>query len=389
MALFVTTVLCVVFASFAILCQVYLLPLLTVLGTFRTVQTFGLDAAACTRIPELQACEKIVLVRPSGLLYLACSTPESRLAWTPGMNQLNAEERSSDDYIATYDSTTSKVARLRLEDFDSDQPISVHGMDVVSSASNASELFVYMINHRAPSGQDPRKVGADSVIEVFKATVSENRLFHIKTVRDPTIVSPNDIAGLADGKGFYFTNDHGSKAVYDSMIQNPWSATTSVGYCHIDHGCEIVASGLPSSNGILKASSNDTIYVSSSFGGKITVFQKREDNSLSLMDVISIDQVLDNLSIDNEDRLWVAAFPRARDIKELLSKDLDHATPVAAFRISSNIGPSSNGEKYKVEKVLEDDGTIVSGSTSVAYDSDRNLLFMHGIVARQLTVCRI
>ncbi|KAJ4467964.1 serum paraoxonase/arylesterase [Lentinula edodes] len=397
----VTTVLCVVSALLAVLCQIYLSPLVKVIGLFRTVQTFGLDAAACKYIPELQACEKIVLHQPSGLLYLACSTPESRLAWTPAMNQLNVQGRSNDDYVATYDPTTSKVTRLQLENFNSDQPISVHGMDVVQSTSSGNELFVFVINHRAPpAGQDPRKVGADSVIEVFKTTVSGDRLVHINTVRDPrVIVSPNDVVGEADGKGFFFTNDQGSEI---SKSYNLFSATTSVGYCHLDHGCKFVALGLYSSNGIVKASTNNTIYVSSNLGGKINVFERQSDNSLLLKDVNEKGQALDNISLDNRDQLWSSAFPKIRDNIENLSKDPHHLASVAAFKISANTGPGSlYGEKYNVEKVstikltkylqsiLEDDEKIVSASTSIVHDSDRGLIFMHGIAAPHLTVCRM
>ena len=75
-----------------------------------------------------------------------------------------------------------------------------------------------------------------------------------------------------------------------------------------------------------------------------------------------------------------------------------HLSPTSAFKIYVNTGPNSfYGEKYKVEKVsqvesdfvlgtdsfpviqvLEDDGKMVSGSTSVVHDSERKRLFFHG-----------
>jgi sugar lactone lactonase YvrE len=151
-------------------------------------------------------------------------------------------------------------------------------MDVVQSASNAAELYVYLVNHRAPpTGEDATVVGADSTIEIFKNTISSRKkLIHIGTLRDSTIITPNDVAGQADGKGFFFTNDHGTKTGIARELQGAFSLwrTTSVGYCHLDHGCKIAASGLVSSNGIVKAS-NDTIYVASTFGAKVTIFKDR------------------------------------------------------------------------------------------------------------------
>jgi sugar lactone lactonase YvrE len=85
-------------------------------------------------------------------------------------------------------------------------------MDVVPSSSNPSDLFVYLVNHRAPLGGVLAKdVGADSAIEIFKTTVGAKNLTHLKTVESPVIITPNDIVGSPDGKSLYFTNDHGEK----------------------------------------------------------------------------------------------------------------------------------------------------------------------------------
>ncbi len=78
-------------------------------------------------------------------------------------------------------------------------------------------------------------------------------------------------------------------------------------------------------------------------------------------------------------------------------KDPSVPASVAAWRFTLNTGPGSfYGEKYTVEKVrpmvedtpgillisgfkaFEDDGSVVSGSTSVVYDSERKILYMHG-----------
>ena len=154
----------------------------------------------------------MVLHKPSGTLYLACSTPESRVHWLPSAEQFNVTGRSENDYIATIDSTGSKMQRLELDKFPHARGLSVHGMDVVPSSTDSKTLFVYLVNHRAPSdGQDPAKVGADSSIEIFQTTVGSRKLKHLKTVEDAIILTPNDIVGSADGKSFHFTNDHGYK----------------------------------------------------------------------------------------------------------------------------------------------------------------------------------
>jgi hypothetical protein len=92
-------------------------------------------------------------------------------------------------------------------------------MDVVPSASNPSELFIYAVNHRKPA--DPKSApvtGADSTIEIFKTTVGSTALTHLRTLRDPVILTPNDIVGSPDGESFFFTNDHATKT---SFVRHP------------------------------------------------------------------------------------------------------------------------------------------------------------------------
>jgi arylesterase/paraoxonase len=146
------------------------------------------------------------------VLYLACSTPSSRVHWTPALVYLNETGASFNDYVASYDPKTSRITRFKVVNFESDRGLSLHGMDVVPSSSNASELLVYLVNHRAPlGGLRAKDVGADSVVEIFKTTLGSDTLTHIKTVQDPVIFTPNDIIGSPDGNSFYFTNDHGAK----------------------------------------------------------------------------------------------------------------------------------------------------------------------------------
>lgn len=121
---------------------------------------------------------------------------------------LNASARfaptAEDDYIATYDPASSRVARLKLTNLPADTPpLSVHGMDVVPSATNPKDLWVYLVNHRpflASGGgyEDAEKTGANSTIEVFKSKVGGTTLEWVRTFHAPgIIISPNDVSLLS------------------------------------------------------------------------------------------------------------------------------------------------------------------------------------------------
>jgi arylesterase/paraoxonase len=174
------------------------------------VRHFRLSAHSITYINVFL---EIVLHQPTGVLFLACSTPSSRTHWVPSANKLNATGASFSDYVATYDPKTKRTTRLEVVNYKSNRGLSLHGMDVVPSSTNSKDLFVYLINHRAPlGGKEASKVGADTSIEIFKIPSGGQKLVHQMTVENSLLISPNDVIGSPDGKSFHFTNDIGKKA---------------------------------------------------------------------------------------------------------------------------------------------------------------------------------
>jgi len=146
---------------------------------------------------------------------------------------------------------------------------------------------------------------------------------------------------------------------------------------------------MDANNGIKKSLTNDTYYVANSRLGGVSVLERQADDSLILTDYMPTDRPLDNVSIDKNGHVWAAA-PEAVKLAQQQLKDPSVVTSSSAFRFSINTGPDSfYGQKYKVEKPFEDDGTWASGSTSVVYDSERGVLYMHGICAPWLTICSI
>ncbi|KAI3618936.1 serum paraoxonase arylesterase [Moniliophthora roreri] len=382
------TVLVLLVAILAGVYQLYVSPILKLLDVFREVQPLN-NFKNCKTVPELKACEEIVLHQPSGFLFLACSTPERRVKWLPAGQAFEVDGLipSEEDYVAVYDPISSQVTRLELEGFPDKRGLFVHGMDVVPSESNPDELFVYLVNHRPPSdGSDAKIVGADSVVEIFKMVLSNRKLTHVATVQDQVIMTPNDIIGYPDGKSFYFTNYFGTKVKTAVVFRELFDPRSSIGYCHTDVGCKIVASNLLASNGITQAP-NGTIYVASTTGKALKVFERQEDNSIVLTDVIPCETTLDNLSLDSDGVVWGAGFPKVLAMAHHM-EDPSLSSPSVGWKFGINTGPSAfYGEKFKVEKAFEDSGTFISGATTVVHDAAHGLVFIHGISSPWLMVC--
>jgi len=262
------------------------------------------------------------------------------------------------------------------------------GFDVVTSSSNSSELWLYLVDNRVPSKGDPMKTGADSVVHVFKGREGDIRLAWTKTYKSQYMYSPNDVSGAPDGKSFYWTNDHASAVGMWKSLEAPLRLpSTSVGYCHESRGCKLAVTGLRASNGITNAG-NGTYYVAGMLG-EVQVMQEREDNSFILRDTIPVDRTLDNIAIAADGALYVGGYPKILDTVKYFD-DSKHKAPSSGLKITKTLGTdSSSKEKYQVETVFEDDGAIMPPASSVVVDSERKLMFLHGATASYMLVCEL
>lgn len=154
-------------------------------------------------------------------------------------------------YIVTYDPSSKKVTKLTAKGFDSPRGLSPFGMDIVQSAHNPDELTIYVTNIRPPlidldlslppgireakrdeiASARSKQEGPDPAIEVFRYVLGGDSVQHVATWADEKIViSPNDVVGLPDGKGAWFTNPlpHRSGIVRLSCLNYRLRPLTSV-----------------------------------------------------------------------------------------------------------------------------------------------------------------
>lgn len=79
----------------------------------------------------------------------------------------------------------------------------------------------------------------------------------------------------------------------DTWLGLKWS---NVGYCHHARGCKVAAPGLYGVNGITKTK-DGRVFVGSSRAGRIYVASPQADNSLNIMDVITVGGLPSHLSM--------------------------------------------------------------------------------------------
>lgn len=345
----------------------------------------------CTKIPELAACEDMWQHQESGLIYLACSDIDGRMAWTPAIDNLDVSKRPNTDYVAIFDTKgsgppASRITKVKPASYTG--TLNLHGISVYEVPAQSRELKptlrIFLNNHRPPLDPetktvlDATKVGANSTVELFETTLGESRMRHIRTYADEAIHTPNRPAAVGPDS-FVFTNDHGRKVGAARTLEF-FFAAGSLGFCD-PKGCKLAAPGpyfYP--NGIVQSKKNPRhFYVPSSADPNWRVFELQADNSLTLIDVIPVGYPTDNLTVDEEGNIYGACFP---NVIKLLKKFKDphnvHA-PTTVLKVSHNTDKDRFfGKKYNVEKVFEDDGTTMSGATTALWDSGAQQLWLSG-----------
>ncbi len=376
--------------------------------------------------PGLQGCEDMWLHESTGFLYMACSDSISRPKWTPAyvltlcllsivqllidprIGALDAKERGKNDRLAVLDTRgsgplSSRLKWIKPEGFsgiNGDGTLNLHGLDIWESA-HSPMLRILLVNHRPPinpaTGEvlDAFKVGANSTIEQFLTKVGTDTMRHIKTFADPLISTPNRPAWVTD-HSFLVTNDNGPYKTGLRRALSPVIGGSNVVYCN-RHVCNKASSHhFKIANGLVRGR-DGLIYVPNTAGDTIDVFALNEKHTLEHFHSIKVPLPIDNLSVDKNGEIYAAAFPKIYRWAESARKPFQVDPPSSVLRIKRGGMPAkakgrlghlkSDSKDYWVEEIMEDDGSVLPGSTIAIHDAETGRFFMGGVMSPFITIC--
>ncbi|KAH8598160.1 hypothetical protein B0O99DRAFT_506527 [Bisporella sp. PMI_857] len=384
------------------------------LGVGRSVLSIRhFDNVRCEKIiePGLEACEDMWLHQPTGNLYLACSNSQSTTQWLPAIGKLNASGRSLVDRMAVLDTRgpgplSSRLKWLKADQFsgtNGDGTFNVQGFDI-RAHRHSDVLRILLVNNRPPIDPntgvvlDASKVGANSTIEQFQTTVGSEIMHHVRTYSNEVIATPNRVQWVTD-HSFVFTNSYNVKTGSGRILEVLFGGG-NIGYCDRNRCNIAMAFGrdfrLP--NGLLHTP-DGLIYVPSNFNGEIRVFKLSDHQPprLDKVDSIKLPLPIDNLSIDANGDIFAATFPRLFSFLEGFKDPLNSRLASTIYKISrkgkrgvrARRSDWSIADGYNITKVLEDDGTLLPGSTTAIHDVETGRIFLSGVVSPYITICEM
>ncbi|KAK7419664.1 hypothetical protein QQZ08_010750 [Neonectria magnoliae] len=385
-----------VVALLAVLFQVYLKDAVWFgLGIGRTIQPLSDFPYTCRAIrdPRLEACEDMWLSESTRQLFLACSDPIARGKWMPTVGDFNYTARSQKDAIVVLDIDKPveqgfAFRALKTPGFTGtagDGLLSLVGFSAVENIDEGT-ISLLLINNRpsvdAETGAylDHASVGANATVELFETGLEATELKHVHTFANQHIASPNRVAAMGRDS-FYVSNSHGPNKVGLKHLFAPIIGAGDVTFCDKATGCKPAVGGLSFPNGLVRGL-DGLIYVPSSLLGTVDVFRVLPDNALGKVETIPVGFSLDNLSVDKNGDIFVAAFPVGLEVYKAYKDPYNAHAPATALRIRKQEGG------YVVEKIIEDAlGEALPVATTVLHDAKTGRLFLSSVISPFITVC--
>ncbi len=236
-----------------------------------------------------------------------------------------------------------------------DKEFHPHG---ISYFQESGQKYLYTVNH----------FKTENSIELF--CIRADSLIHIKSYAHALLHSPNDVVGVGVDQ-FYATNDHGNTSRLGVQVENYLRMPYS--YLVYYDGTKYIKAleGLVYANGVQISNDDSSLFVSHTIGREIIVLDRnRITGELFEVERINMLAGVDNINVDHENNLWVAAHPQLLKFSSHANDSSNHS-PSQVYKLT----PSQNG--YQVKKTFESDGALISGSSVALFAQGK--LYIGGV----------
>lgn len=231
---------------------------------------------------DLPGVEDIALAREDSLLILSVDDRAARRDGKVGLHGI---------YLV--DLRDENLTPLEISG-SLDFPLFPHGISLFQLDSAKYGLMV--INH----------VNGKHSVESF--LLEGKNLKHIRSIRGPELISPNDLV-MVSPEAFYYTNDHGNTSKWGIFAENYLGTkAANVGYFN-GRDFQIVAEKIAYPNGLQFDADKNLLYVASSRGFLVRIFEVGKKGELTKIEDVDTETGVDNIELDETGKLWIGCHP--------------------------------------------------------------------------------
>ncbi len=326
-------------AVLLILLIIYALYICATTGFFRTVSNTYQGSTIHVAVP---GAEDFAISRSDGFLIISS---DDRAGRRDGKETING---------LYYMDVNDEQPNPQLLKAVNDVPLFPHGISMLQLDSNTYRLLV--VNHVTSSTEAVSSMDPNTVHSIEEYIYRDSVLIHVKTHKDELMNSPNDVVAV-DDKGFYFTNDHGSKTKLGLILEDflGFRRSNVVYFNGVDY--KIVDTDIAYANGINIDHDKNIIYVASPRDMMVKVYDINLDGTLDFQVDIDCNSGVDNIEIDESGLVWIGSHPKLLTSTTYFAGSSPHS-PSEIITIDYN-----NKDDYSYASVYESDGTDMSAST--------------------------
>lgn len=331
---------------------VYLLYIFSVTGMFRFIEPHF--NGACTPVRGTPGAEDITLQPGGEMAYISSDDRRAALAGAP---------RSGAIFGYFLDAAPGKG---RLVNLTPTPPPGFHPHGIGLLARTGEPDLLFVVNHPFAAALTGNKHDAPvHTIEVFERR--GEALHHLRTISDPALISPNDVAPVGPDQ-FYVTNDHGSSGQAGHMAEDFLRLAKSSLVYYDGESFSTVDDGMRYANGVNVSRDHSQVFVAATTDRMVRIYDRQDGGALRRRADLFLDTGVDNIEVDAGGNLWVGAHPK-------LLAFVAHAADASKRAPSQVLKLTPDGAGgFKHEEVFLSDGDDLSASAVGARAGNRLLI---------------
>lgn len=321
------------------------------------------DGESCTRVQGVPGPEDVAIDRSRGTAYISAYDRRLAMSDDPG-----AAGVRGGIYVMDLDVDD---ARLFMRPITPNMPeqFRPHGISLFTADDGSRTLMV--VNH--PGGDR-------HTVEIFDLS-ADDVLTHRRTVEDPLIVSPNDVAAVSPDT-FYVTNDHDRPGMDGRMMAAILASPITTVVFHDGVTSRVVVDELAMANGIATSQDMSKVYVSELLARTLRIYARDpQSNALTPIDVAFLGTGVDNIDVAEDGSLWIGAHPQ-------LATFAEHASDPASLSPSQVIvvRPFEGGGGEASTAYLDRGAELSASSVGATY---KDMLVIGAVFDPAVLVCRM
>jgi arylesterase / paraoxonase len=198
------------------------------------------------------------------------------------------------------------------------------GLSLYAPANGTRRLFV--VNEGAPG---------EFSVEIFEETQT-GAFAPVETLRDPLLVQPDSIAAIGP-RQFYVANESGASPGMGQLFERLFRRGLSTIVFFDGEKMRVAADGLKSATGLAISNHGLSVFVSEGLGKRLIVYDRDSaTNALEPRNIIELAGAPDNVSIDADGTLWLAAHPKLLALRAHL-RDPKERAPTLVYRLRRSV----------------------------------------------------